>query len=54
MADIGIDLGTTNSVVAHLENEPKIIENHGNPTTPSAVAYDEEEGELLVGQPAKD
>ena len=52
MASIGIDLGTTNSAVAHLQNEPKIIENQGRATTPSAVAY--EDGELLVGQPAKD
>jgi molecular chaperone DnaK (HSP70) len=52
MADIGIDLGTTNSVVAHLQNEPKVIENRGRQWTPSVVAWDD--GELLVGQAAKD
>lgn len=54
MADIGIDLGTTNSVVAHLQNEPKVIENKGRQTTPSVVAYNEDDNELLVGQGAKD
>ena len=52
MADIGIDLGTTNSAVAHLQNEPKIIENQGRATTPSVIAYDD--SEILIGQPAKD
>lgn len=54
MADIGIDLGTTNSAVAHLRNTPEIIENRSHQTTPSAVAFDEDEGELLVGHSAKD
>ncbi len=54
MADIGIDLGTTNSVAAHLQNEPKVIENKGRQTTPSVVAYNEDDSELLVGQAAKD
>ena len=51
---IGIDLGTTNSVVAMLEdNEPLVIPNvEGFRTTPSIVAYTAE-GEILVGQPAK-
>jgi len=51
---IGIDLGTTNSVVAVMEgNEPKVIVNEeGNQTTPSVVAFTKE-GEILVGQVAK-
>ncbi|MED3661513.1 molecular chaperone DnaK [Ureibacillus sp. FSL K6-8385] len=50
---IGIDLGTTNSVVAVLEGgEPKIIPNpEGNRTTPSAVAF--KNGERFVGEVAK-
>jgi len=51
---IGIDLGTTNSVVAVMEGgEPKVIENaEGARTTPSVVAY-KDDGERLVGAPAK-
>ena len=51
---IGIDLGTTNSCVCIMENgQPKVIENsEGSRTTPSIVAYTEE-GEVLVGAPAK-
>ena len=51
---IGIDLGTTNSAVAVLEGgDAKIIVNpEGNRTTPSVVAY-LDDGEVLVGQPAK-
>jgi molecular chaperone DnaK len=51
---IGIDLGTTNSCVAIMEGgTPKVIENsEGARTTPSIVAY-MEDGEVLVGAPAK-
>lgn len=51
---IGIDLGTTNSCVSVLEgNVPKVIENaEGARTTPSIIAY-MEDGEILVGAPAK-
>jgi molecular chaperone DnaK len=51
---IGIDLGTTNSVVAIMEGkEPKVIVNEeGDRITPSVVAWDEH-GEVLVGQIAK-
>ncbi|MDX9720434.1 MAG: molecular chaperone DnaK [Myxococcota bacterium] len=51
---IGIDLGTTNSVVAIMEgSEPKIIANEeGGRTTPSVVAFDDK-GEVLVGQIAR-
>ena len=51
---IGIDLGTTNSVVAIMEGkEPKIINNEeGARTTPSVVGFDDK-GEVLVGQIAR-
>ena len=51
---IGIDLGTTNSCVAILDGGvPRVIENaEGDRTTPSIIAY-ADEGEILVGQPAK-
>ena len=51
---IGIDLGTTNSVVALMEGtEPKVVANaEGNRTTPSVVAFTNS-GERLVGQVAK-
>ncbi len=51
---IGIDLGTTNSVVAVMEGgEPKVIANEeGGRTTPSVVAFTKS-GERLVGQVAK-
>ncbi len=50
---VGIDLGTTNSVIAVLEGgEPTIVPNaEGNRTTPSVVAF--KEGEVLVGEVAK-
>jgi molecular chaperone DnaK len=51
---IGIDLGTTNSAVAVMEGDQvKVIENaEGTRTTPSVIAY-LEDGEILVGAPAK-
>jgi len=51
---IGIDLGTTNSVVAVMEgSEPKVIANaEGNRLTPSVVAFTDK-AEVLVGEPAK-
>ncbi|MCW5197647.1 molecular chaperone DnaK [Buchnera aphidicola] len=51
---IGIDLGTTNSCVAIMDgNKAKVLENsEGERTTPSIIAYTEN-GEILVGQPAK-
>ncbi len=51
---IGIDLGTTNSVVSVVEGgEPKVIINdEGSRVTPSIVAFSKE-GEVLVGEPAK-
>src|SRR3954463_1692571 len=51
---IGIDLGTTNSVVAIMDGkEPKVIVNEeGDRTTPSVVAWTEQD-EVIVGQMAK-
>src|SRR5438874_347795 len=51
---IGIDLGTTNSVVAVMEgDQPKVLVNRqGSRLTPSVVAFTDK-GEILVGQPAK-
>ena len=51
---IGIDLGTTNSVVAVIEGgEPKVIVNEeGSRTTPSVVAWDKND-DVLVGQVAR-
>lgn len=51
---IGIDLGTTNSCIAIMDsNKARVLENaEGDRTTPSIIAYTED-GEILVGQPAK-
>ncbi len=51
---VGIDLGTTNSVVCVLEGgDPVVVANsEGSRTTPSVVAF-AKNGEVLVGQPAK-
>ena len=51
---VGIDLGTTNSVVAAMEGgEPTVIPNaEGSRTTPSVVAFSKN-GEVLVGEVAK-
>ena len=51
---IGIDLGTTNSCIAVMDGKnPKVVENsEGARTTPSMVAFNDD-GERLVGQPAK-
>ncbi|ADP10081.1 Chaperone protein dnaK (Heat shock 70 kDa protein) [Erwinia sp. Ejp617] len=51
---IGIDLGTTNSCVAIMDGgKPRVLENaEGDRTTPSIIAYTQD-GETLVGQPAK-
>lgn len=51
---IGIDLGTTNSCVAIIEgSQPRVVENsEGARTTPSIIAY-LDDGEILVGAPAK-
>merc|ERR1711991_301577 len=51
---IGIDLGTTNSCVAIMEgSQPKVLENaEGARTTPSVVAFTDD-GDKLIGQPAK-
>lgn len=52
---VGIDLGTTNSVVAVLEaGEPIVIANaEGQRTTPSVVAFSKDDAEVLVGEVAK-
>src|SRR5213076_265441 len=52
---IGIDLGTTNSVIAVMEaGEPVVISNaEGNRLTPSVVAVNPKTGERMVGQVAK-
>lgn len=51
---IGIDLGTTNSCVAIMDGaKPRVLDNaEGDRTTPSVIAYTQD-GEILVGQPAK-
>jgi len=53
MALCGIDLGTTNSLIAHFgDNGPELVPNaHGDVLTPSAVGLDED-GTVLVGKPA--
>lgn len=56
MPVIGIDLGTTNSLVSYFDGQaPKLIPNAlGKHTTPSVVSFDSEKGEILVGQTAKE
>ncbi|MCH5465814.1 Hsp70 family protein, partial [Levilactobacillus sp. HBUAS51416] len=51
---IGIDLGTTNSCIAIMDGtKARVLENaEGDRTTPSIIAYTQD-GEILVGQPAK-
>ncbi|VFP78534.1 Chaperone protein DnaK [Candidatus Erwinia haradaeae] len=51
---IGIDLGTTNSCIAIMDGgQARVVENaEGDRTTPSVIAY-AQDGEILVGQPAK-
>lgn len=55
MRAIGIDLGTTNSVVAVVENDvPRIVPNGENlPLTPSVVSCLKKSGEIVVGRPAQ-
>ena len=54
MATIGIDLGTTHSLICVFEEgKPRLIENaSGSPLTPSVVAFDADD-KLIVGEPAK-
>jgi len=56
MAIIGIDLGTTNSLVAHYKDgEPYIIPNiFGEHLTPSVVSVDENDEEIFVGRIAQE
>lgn len=53
---VGIDLGTTNSLVAHIgENGPEVIRDQsGNALVPSIVYYDHQQERLLVGEEARD
>jgi molecular chaperone DnaK len=53
---VGIDLGTTNSLVAFMgENGPEVIRDQsGNALVPSIVYYDDDEDRLLVGEEARD
>ena len=53
---VGIDLGTTNSLVAHMgENGPEVIrDQYGNALVPSIVYYDHQQERLLVGEVARD
>ena len=54
MAAVGIDLGTTNSAVAVLRGRPVVLENRfGNRTVPSAVGWDPDLEQLVVGIDAK-
>lgn len=56
MPIIGIDLGTTNSLVCTLqEDQPQLIPNaSGKLLTPSVISVDEDSGNILIGQAAKD
>src|SRR5262249_58177074 len=53
---VGIDLGTTNSVIALLDHAGSLLltggDEHGRMTFPSVVAWDHEEGELIAGRKA--
>ncbi len=54
MSAVGIDLGTTNSAVAIMKGRPTVVEDdQGNRTLPSAVGWDPDLEELIVGGPAK-
>ncbi|HEY5936653.1 MAG TPA: Hsp70 family protein, partial [Kofleriaceae bacterium] len=51
---VGIDLGTTNSLVAHVADEsPEVISGQGGPLVPSVVHY-APDGHILVGRPARE
>src|SRR5438128_2262889 len=55
MGAVGIDLGTTNSAVAIMKGRPTVVEDdQGNRTLPSAVGWDADLEELMVGKTAKD
>ena len=53
---VGIDLGTTNSLVAYMDGDtPKVIRgDHNNPLLPSIVFYDEAQRRLLIGEEARE
>ena len=53
---VGIDLGTTNSLVAYMDGDtPKVIRgDKNNPLLPSIVFYDETQRRLLIGEEARE